>query len=54
LEPLEAKAFLTVDANFTQVHDSEPLTRHAPDFDRLGRRKSMGIDRIACATSLAI
>jgi hypothetical protein len=25
LEPLEAKAFLTVDANFTQEHDSEPF-----------------------------
>jgi hypothetical protein len=42
--PLEAKAFLTVDANFTQVHDSEPSITHACTFDRFGRRRSMGID----------
>jgi hypothetical protein len=39
LEPLEAKAFLTVDVNFTQVHDSEPSVMHASNFNRFGRRK---------------
>src|SRR5215475_12734493 len=43
LEPLEAKAFLTADAIFTQVHDSEPLIMHVSDFGCFGRRKSIGV-----------
>ncbi|KRR24860.1 hypothetical protein CQ14_05870 [Bradyrhizobium lablabi] len=44
MELLEAKAFLTVDANLVQVHDSEPLIAHRSDFDgvAVGRRKLTG------------
>ena len=44
MEPLEAKAFLTADAIFAQVLDSEPLIMHAANFDRFEWRKSVGID----------
>jgi hypothetical protein len=42
---LEAKAFLTADANFTHVHDSEPLIMQRLNFDGfvIELRKRLGV-----------